>query len=456
MLKINQQIFKAYDIRGIYNKDFDDNLAFLLGQAFVRLINKDLNSKKKKLKIGIAYDMRLSSPALRKQLIKGLKEAGADVVDLGLIATPTFYFAVSKYKYDGGIIISASHNPGKWNGFKLVRGGSKPITDLSGINFLRDEIEKNNFLPAKKRGLLTKNKNASKDSLKFVLRFLKKDKLKKLKIVVDSANGMGAVYLKPLFKSLKLDIVPLNFKLDGTFPAHEADPLKEENTKQLREAVLEHGADLGIATDGDGDRVFFIDNEGQTIPPGVTRGLLSKLFLQGKVGAKIGYDVRPGRITQDLILENNGVPVVTRVGHSLIKEQMIKEDIYFAAEFSGHFYLNTKFGCYEYPEIVIIKLLEHLSKTEKTLAEIVEPYKKYFSSGEINRDVEDKEEVLQRIKKKHQKAKISLLDGVSVDYKNYWFNVRASNTENKIRLNLEAVDEKTMKKKTKNILSLIY
>ncbi len=400
--------------------------------------------------------MRVSSLALRKFLIKGLTEAGADVVDLGLIATPTFYFAVSYYNYDGGIMISASHNPGEWNGFKLVREKSKPVTSLNGINFLKNEIIKNKFLPADKKGLVSKNKSASKDCLKYALNFLSKKSIKPLKIVTDTANGMGAVYLKPLLNYLKIKFIPLNLPLDGTFPAHEANPLKEENLKELKIAVKKNRADLGIASDGDGDRLFFVDNKGQVIPPSVARGLTAKLFLKNKAGVKIGYDVRPGKITKDLILENKGIPVVTKVGHSLIKEQMIKDNIYFAAEFSGHFYLNTKLGCFEYPEIVLIKLLEFLSEEKKALAEIVKPYKKYFSSGEIDKTVIDKEDVLKRIRTKHKKGKISLLDGVSVSYKDYWFNVRNSNTENKTRLNLEAINKKIMKEKTKEVLSLIY
>ena len=400
--------------------------------------------------------MRLSSPALKEGLIRGLTEAGADVVDLGLIATPTFYFAVGHFNYDGGIMISASHNPKEWNGFKLVRAKGLPISGESGIEFLKEQVLTNHFLPTEEKGSISENKNAQVEALSYALSFLRDKKIKPLKIVIDTANGMGGAYLGHLFRQLNININYINFPLNGNFPAHEADPLKEENLEQLKKEVKIIGADLGITTDGDGDRIFFVDDKGETIDPAIIRGLMAKLFLEDKPGAKIGYDVRPGKITADLIKENGGIPVITRVGHSLIKEQMIKEDIYFAGESSGHFYFNGRAGCFEYPEIIIIKLLLLLSESGSTVSEIIKPYKKYFHSGEINKSVSDKEAVFKRIQEKYQDGKINLLDGVSITYENFWFNVRGSNTEAKIRLNLEAINEDVMKEKRDEILALIY
>lgn len=457
MLEINPEIFKAYDIRGVYGKDFDNDLAYLLGKAYVALRKNDEDAKNiTKLKIGVAYDMRISSPALKESLIRGLTEAGADVINLGLIATPTFYFAIGHYNYDGGIIISASHNPKEWNGFKLVRAKGIPVSGESGIEFLKEQMLANRFLPASEKGLVSKNENSQVEALNYALSFLKDKKIKPLKIVIDTANGMGATYLGQLFRELNLNINSINFPLNGNFPAHEADPLKEENLEQLKNEVKNIGADLGITTDGDGDRIFFVDNKGETINPAIIRGLLAKLFLIDKPGTKIGYDVRPGKITADLIKENGGIPVITRVGHSLIKEQMIKEDIYFAGESSGHFYFNGPAGCFEYPEVIIIKLLLLLSESGATVSEMIAPYKKYFHSGEINKSVSNKEAVFKRLEEKYQDGEINLLDGVSVTYENFWFNVRGSNTEAKIRLNLEAISEEIMKKKRDEILSLIY
>ena len=456
MLEINPEIFKAYDIRGVYGKDFDNELAYLIGQAYVslRLSDKDIKGDEP-LTIAVAHDMRLSSPILKEALIRGLRTAGANVVDLGLIATPSFYFAVGQYNYDGGVMISASHNPKEWNGFKLVRAKGEPISGESGIEFIKEKVLDNHFLPAVVFGSLKTNTEVLKTNLEYVLGFTKDKNIKNLKVVVDTANGMGAAYLENLFANLPITVIPLNFTLDGSFPAHEADPLKEENLEQLKATIRIEKADLGISTDGDGDRVFFVDNEANTIDPAIVRGLLAKLFLNDKPGAKIGYDVRPGKITVDMISDAGGIPVVTRVGHSLIKEQMIKEEIYFAGESSGHFYFSGKAGCFEYPEIIIIKMLIAISESGQSVADFIRPFKKYFHSGEINKTVADKRAVFEKIKEKYNDAEISELDGVSITYPDFWFNVRGSNTEAKIRLNLEATTPEIMVAKRDEILELI-
>ena len=456
MLPINSKIFKAYDIRGLYGEDFDNEMAYLLGLAFVALRKKDPDYKTgQKLQIAVGADMRLSSPALKDNLIRGLITAGADAIDLGLVATPTFYFAVAKYNYNGGIMISASHNPKEWNGFKLVRAQGIPISGETGINFIKDEILANHFLPADQPGQILFNDSALKDELIYTYSLIDQKKIKPLKIIADAANGMGATYLEKILADLPGEVIPLNFKLDGTFPAHEADPLKEETLIELKKTVFAQKANLGIATDGDGDRIFFIDNLGETINPAIIRGLLAQSFLIDKPEAKIGYDVRPGKITTDLILAGGGNPVITRVGHSLIKEQMLKEDIYFAGESSGHFYFNSPLGCFEFPSLMILKLLLLFSTSQLTIAEQVAPYKKYFSSGEINRTVSDKNLIFQQISDKYRDGKITNLDGVSVEYPDFWFNVRGSNTEPKIRLNLEAVTQELMEQKRDEVLTLL-
>jgi len=456
MLPINPEIFKAYDIRGVYGRDFDDELARLLGLAYVELRKNDSDYRaNQKMKIAVSADMRLSSPRLKENLIRGVIEAGADVIDLGIVSTPTMYFAVGHYGYDGGITVSASHNPKEWNGFKLVRAQGVPISGETGIEFLKDRVLKNDFVPAPAPGQIIENDRAIGDEVKYALSLVDKTEIKPLKVAVDTANGMAATYIKALFDELPCELIPLNFTLDGSFPAHEADPIKDENLVQIKTAVKTQGADLGIATDGDGDRMFFIDNRGEVIDQSIIRGLLAKLFLEIKPGAKIGYDVRPGRITVDLIKENGGIPVMTRVGHSLIKEQMLKEDIYFAGESSGHFYLRGEAGCFEYPGVAILKILTLASSVPDGLADYVAPYKKYFNSGEINRVVDDKESVFKNILAKYKDANIIKLDGLTIEYPDFWFNVRASNTEPKIRLNLEAIDQKKMKEKRDEILGLI-
>ncbi len=455
MLPINTEIFKAYDIRGIYGTDFDNEMAYLLGLAYVELRKNDPDYSFGKMQIAVAMDMRISSPALKDNLVRGLTDAGAEVIYLGIISTPTFYFAVSKYNYQGGIMISASHNPKEWNGFKMVRAKSEPISGETGINFIKEQIITNHFLPAAEKGQVLINDSALEDELNYTWSLLDLSKLKKFKIVADSANGMGATYLEKILHLTTGEASALNFKLDGTFPAHEADPLKEENLAELKNAIINQRADLGIATDGDGDRIFFVDDKGETINPAIIRGLLAQSFLMDKPGAKIGYDVRPGKITPDLIIAAGGIPVITRVGHSLIKEQMIKEGIYFAGESSGHFYFNSPVGCFEFPSLMILKLLLLFSASDLPISEQIKPYNKYFLSGEINKSVNSKEAVFAAIEEKYADAKINKLDGVSVEYPDFWFNVRGSNTEPKIRLNLEATSQKLMTEKRDEVLELI-
>lgn len=456
MSYINSNIFKAYDIRGIYGQDFDDELAYLLGLAFVELRKNDPDYQPDRpLRIAVGRDMRLSSPSLQSNLLKGLSDGGAEAIDLGLVSTPTLYFAVGHYNYDGGLMISASHNPKEWNGFKMVRAKGAPISGETGINWLRDKIINQKLVASSQPGQILENNKAISDENKYSLSCVDWKKIKPLKIVIDAANSMGATYINPLLVDLPIELIPLNFTLDGSFPAHEADPLKPENLKQLQAAIISNKADLGIAIDGDGDRIFFVDNEGAIMNPAIIRGLLAKLFLADKPGAKIGYDVRPGRITADLIKENGGQPIVTRVGHSLIKEQMIKENIYFAGESSGHFYWQGEAGCFEYPGIMILKMLVAISLSGQTASELVRPYEKYFSSGEINRDVADKDLVLKNIEAHYTDGQVSHLDGISIEYPDFWFNVRASNTESKIRLNIEAVSQEIMERRRDEILKLI-
>lgn len=450
-MTLNESIFKAYDIRGIYGQDFDDDFAKQLGRAYSSFMEA---GGKENLTIVVGHDMRLSSPSLKDELISGIAESGVNVIDIGLVSTPAFYFAVAKYGYDGGIMISASHNPKEWNGFKLVKEKAIPISGETGIDDIKKIILENSYSASGEQGVITK-KDVIADYDNYCAKQLNLAKIKPMKIVADAANSMGGQYLEQLSKLLPGELIRLNFELDGSFPAHEADPLKEENLEQIKKSILENKADLGIATDGDGDRIFFVDDKGHTINPAIIRGLLAQSFLMEKPGSKIGYDVRPGKITEDLILESGGTPVMTRVGHSLIKEQMLKEDIYFAGESSGHFYLNMEIGCFEAPLIMIFKMLETFSKSNMPISEFVKQYDKYFHSGEINSNVEDKEGVIKKIAEKFGDGKISYLDGITVKYPDFWFNVRGSNTENKMRLNLEATTEEVMEKRRDEILDII-
>jgi phosphomannomutase len=454
MLKIDPKIFKAYDIRGIYPEDVNEEVAYNIGLGYAQMRRKE-TGKEEGLQIVVGSDMRLSSPALREKLIGGLTDGGMNVVDIGLASTPTFYFAVAHYKYDGGILVSASHNPKEYNGFKLVREKASPIGDGTGMQDLRDLVVSRQAVKAKKTGEVTEKEGVLVDQVAHDLRFADISKIKRMKIVIDPANAMGILYFDELFKHIPADVVKMNWKLDGTFPAHEADPLKPENMQALCEKMKEVGADIGIATDGDGDRIFYADDKGERLDPGITRAILCKLFLREKPGSKIAYDIRPGKITLDTIVESEGVPIVTKVGHSLIKEQAVREGAYFAGESSGHFFLNMEEGCYEIPIIVTLKLLQELSESGASLSEYIKPYKRYFHSGEINSRVRDKDAVIARLKEKYADGKQNEMDGISIKYPNWWFNVRPSNTEPVLRLNLEANTKELMEEKRDEVLEII-
>ncbi len=449
-----EHIFKAYDVRGIYPNDLDEDIAYRIGRAFVTLLHKEHDSKDN-LKIVISSDMRVSSPSLKKSLINGVIDQGADVIDIGLASSPTFYFAVAYYGYDGGIIVSASHNPREYNGFKFVRRNARAVSNETGIFTIRDLARENRFPPAK-RGVISKRINVLDDQIKHDMKYVDTKFIKKFKIVADPANAMGIQYLEAVFRMIPVDLVRMNFELDGTFPAHQADPLQDENVIDLKKRVILENADLGIATDGDGDRIFFVDNKGEIVPPYILRGLLAKIFLKDRPGSTICYDIRPGRITRDIIIENGGKPVVTRVGHSLIKEKMIEVDAFFAGESSGHFFLHFDEGFYEAPIVVILKILQELSLYAKSFSDLIQPYKKYYHSGEINSKVTDKDTVIRRLAEVFNDAKnISYLDGLTIEYDDYWFNVRPSNTEPLMRLNLEAKTEEKMMEMRDRVLDII-
>lgn len=452
-MNINPKIFKAYDIRGVYQVDFDEALAYQLGLAFATLRRQETGQSN--LKLVVARDMRLSSPSLHQQVIKGMVAGGVDVVDIGLASTPTFYFAVAHYGYDGGIQVSASHNPAEYNGFKLVRERALPLGEGTGMEELRDLILTGNLSPADQAGSVSLKSGVIADQVAHDLSLVDITKIKPLKVVIDTANAMGATFFDELFTHLPCQLIRINWELDGTFPAHEADPFKHENVASLCERVKAEGADLGISTDGDADRIFFVTEDGQAVEAGITRAIMCKIFLAERPGAKIAYDIRPGRITRDEIIAHGGEPIVTRVGHSLIKAHALREGAYFAGESSGHFFLNMTEGCYEVPMVVALQILIALSQSNQKFSDYIKPLQKYYHSGEINSVVVDPKTKIAEIKTKYADGTQSELDGISVEYPNFWFNVRASNTEPLLRLNLEAVDQLTMETKRDEILNVI-
>ncbi len=453
-MPINPKIFKAYDIRGIYGEDFSESDAYRIGLAYARMRKAELSGKPF-VQLVVGSDMRVSSPVVKKNLIQGMIDGGVDVVDIGLAATPTFYFAVAHYGYDGGVLVSASHNPKEYNGFKLVREKAIPVSKDTGMQDLRDMVLDLELEKSGNTGVVTEKKDVLVEQAGYDLKYSDPTRIKPFKVVIDPANSMGALYFDELFKYLPCELVRINWDLDGTFPVHEADPFKSENLAWLCSKVKETNADLGIATDGDGDRIFFVDDNGEPVDPGITRAILCKIFLKENPGAKIAYDIRPGRITPDTIIENGGIPIVTRVGHSLIKEQAIREGAVFAGESSGHFFLNMKEGCYEVPMIVTLKILEELSGSGLRFSEYIKPYQRYYHSGEINSRVENVEQKIAEIIGRYHDGKQNDLDGITIDYEDWWFNVRPSNTEPLLRLNLEAKSKRLMEEKRDEVLGII-
>jgi phosphomannomutase len=452
MVKIDESIFKAYDIRGVYPSQLDENFAYNLGRGYATFALRE-NSQAKNIVVG--SDMRISSPSLKKEVINGLLDSGLNVIDAGLASTPTFYFAVAYYGYDGGIQVSASHNPKEYNGFKMVGKRSIPIGKDTGIFEIRDIILKGEFAESRNKGEVIAKKNILEDLVNDQLSGIDISKIKKLKIVVDAANSMGALDMEELFQKIPADVVKVNFNLDGSFPSHEADPLKKENLQLLKEKVLENRADLGIASDGDGDRYFFVDERGNILRQEVLRGIMAQIELVENPGAVICYDIRPGRITKDMIEEVGGKALVTPVGHSLIKKIMIENDAIFGGESSGHYFYKKPYGTFEMPIILVAKFLRFLSQKNMLFSKAVEPYNKYFHSGEINFKIRSAAEKLKEIERRYGDGKIAKIDGITVEYPDWWFNVRGSNTEPLIRLNLEARTRELMEKKVKEVADFI-
>lgn len=451
-MNIDKSIFKAYDIRGTVPDQLNPESAKLIAHAFARLISE----KSSQPIVVVSRDMRLSSPEFHSIIISELMKAGINVVDIGLASTPTFYFAVAHYGYDGGIQITASHNPKEYNGFKMVRSKAVPIGEDSGIKQMYEWASSNYLHVSNYQGKLVNKTDILNDLIDQQRLGEQLDTIKPYKIVVDTANSMGILDSRALFAQLSCQVKFINEELDGTFPSHEPDPLKPENLTQLQQTVIDEGADLGIALDGDADRIFIVMDNGEVLKPEILRGILAQIVLQKYPGSKIGFDIRPGKITKDMIENAGGIPFVTKVGHSLIKAQMIKMDSPFSGESSGHFFYRFAEGSYDAPMAVITQLLTWLSQKNEPLSKLAKPYDIYFHSGEINFVVRDIDQVLNLLRDKYADANdINYLDGISITYDTYWFNVRGSNTEPKVRLNLEAIDQQTMESKRDEISQLI-
>ena len=447
-MEMNPNIFKAYDIRGVFSQDFNEESAYFIGRAFVDFLG--LNNPK----IVIGRDNRSSSPKIFKYLVKGIVEGGGTVLNIGIVTTPLFYFSVVNLKADGGINITASHNPSKYNGFKITRERAMPVSGDSGLHEIK-KIALSGKFKKKGKGRIV-NKNITEAYVEFNLKSFKLKKQKPLKIVIDTANAVSGILIPKFFEKTNHKIIHLYAKQDGSFPNHNPDPLIKDNLKVLIKEVKKRKANLGVAFDGDGDRIFFIDEKGKVISGDLITALMTDLILKKKSGQKIIYDIRSSNVIKEIAKENKGKAIGGRIGHSLIKESMRKDNVVFAGELSGHYYFKEHYFC-EAPFIVLFSILEELFKKNTVLSELIKPYKRYYHSGEINFEVKDKKRILKDLEKKFKnKGKMLKIDGLRIDFNDWWFLVRPSNTEPVIRLVLEAKDKKTLEQKTHLLSNILH
>lgn len=452
---IDPKIFKAYDIRGIYPEQLNEENIVPIVSAIYKFFQQ--NIKKKKFTVVIAYDMRLSGPQLYKAAKETLIKAGAQVIDCGQLSTPSFYFAVSHYGYDCGIQITASHNPKEYNGMKFVINrpeGLLKIGGSTGMEEIKEMAMDGVDLGKVKPGTITQKKGILEDEVENALKLFDHPKIKRFKIAADPANAMGSQYIEAIFKRIPADLIRMNFTLDGSFPVHQPDPLNFDNLKDLQKKVLEVKADLGLAPDGDGDRLYFIDEKGQVVPATLITALVSRELLREKPGSTILVDVRYILGTKKIVEEFGGKTVITRVGHAFITEQLGKTGGVFAGESSGHFYYQAN-GNAESQLNTILSVLKVLTEEGKSLSQVVDELRRSFESGEINFKVNNAPEIIEQLKEKYKDGELDTLDGISLNYSGWRFNVRISNTEPLMRLNVESYDKKTMEKKRDELVALI-
>ena len=448
---LDPKVFKAYDVRGIYPDELDEAGAEAIGRAYVERFEPR--------RIAVGRDMRLSSPAMHAAVMRGAATAGADVLDLGLVGTEMVYFAVGSLGLEGGIMVTASHNPKQYTGMKLVRRGALPVGGESGLLDVRDHA----MSAADTSG--ARHRTCPEGTIEpfdiwpeyvaRVLSFVDLAAIEPLKVVIDAANGMAGAMLPPVLERLPIEAVRCNFEPDGSFPHHEPNPLLPENREFIVGKTLEEDADLGVAFDGDADRCFFVDDTGEFVPGDFVTALFAESVLAKEPGAKIIYDVRASRAVPETIARDGGTALVNRVGHAFIKARMRKEDAAFAGEVSGHYYFRD-FSQADSGVIPFLLMLELISRKGRPLAEILAPLRsRYFITGELNTPVPDVALKLQELKERYADGRVSHLDGISVDFDDWHFNVRPSNTEPLLRLNLEATSEELMEQKRDEVLEMI-
>jgi len=437
-------IFKAYDIRGVVPDDLDEDVARRIGSAFAEWADVP--------KIAVAHDCRVSSPALAAAVREGAIVRGVDVVDVGLASTDLLYFASGSLDVPG-VMLTASHNPPQWNGMKFCLAGAKPVGQDTGLAEIRALAERDEYAPSGSRGGV-EERNLLDAYADHVLSFVNVAGMSPLTVVADTANGMGGLIVPAVMERLPVRLVHLFPELDGTFPNHPADPIDPENQRDLKRTVLERGADIGLAFDGDADRVFLVDERAEGVSGSEVTALVARAMLRRYPGAKIVHNLICSWAVPEVIRESGGTPVRTRVGHSFIKQVMADTGAVFGGEHSGHYYFRDNFRA-DSGLIAAVVVLDQLSAANLPLSQLLAPFRRYCASGEINSHVGDQQGTIERISASFADGRQDRTDGLTVEFDDWWFNVRPSNTEPLVRLNVEARTEDLLREKTGEVLSLI-
>ena len=448
---MDESIFKAYDIRGRYPDALNEDVARKIGRAYVSFLGLSGS------RVVVGRDMRLSGEPLEDAFVRGVTEAGADVLNIGLVSTDALYFAVGHLEEPGGAMITASHNPKDYNGLKLCREDAIALSGDEGISQIRDLITSDKLPESGEHAGSVEEGDITEDYAEHCLNFIDTEGLRPLKIVVDAGNGMAGKMLPPIFEKLPFEYVPMYFELDGSFPNHPPNPKEPQNMEDLQERVVAEGADFGVAFDGDADRCFVVTEKGGTISGDILATLVAKNVLEKEPGAAIVYSAVCSKALPELVRREGGRPIRTKAGHSIIKPQMRKHDAAFGGEHSGHFYFRDNYFA-DSGIIAMLTVAELVGRQEDPLSELLVPIDPYLRSGEINSEVEDQDEVLKRVEEHYadrHDPEIDHLDGLTVDYGDWWFNLRPSNTEPLLRLNVEASGRETMEKKRDELLELI-
>jgi phosphomannomutase len=447
-------IFKAYDVRGLYGTEMNGETAYLVGRAFARVLAGLRGKEPAEMRVGLGRDMRNEAPEMSGRVRDGLVDEGCTVLDAGMVGTEMLYHLVGSRDLDGGAMVTASHNPKEYTGVKLVREGALALSGDAGIDQVRSTIEAG--MPDPPGGGTVEAVDIYDDYHQRVLGFIDPHRIKSLKVVADGANGMAGPMVGPLLERLGLDLETFYWVPDGDFPDHAPNPLVEENRRFIIDKVREEGADVGIAWDGDADRCFFIDSDGVFVEGDFLTTLLARQLLQKEPGARIVYDVRASRAVPDTVRDLGGTSYINRVGHAFFKKALREHEAAFGGEVSGHYYFRD-FWCADSGTIPALLVLELLSTQDRTLSELVgELRERYFISGEINSEVDDQEGKMKELAERYSDGEVSWLDGASVDYPDWHFNVRPSNTEPLLRLNLESlVSREDMEAKRDEVLTII-